>query len=115
MWCHIFSPEIKSPLADYNQFVFPIVGGRKVSHLKGNIEALGVELTDAEIDEIEDVEPFDPGFPLNFLFGHSEKKPYRARMTSNDIGLITTVTPLESVPKQRVFFPPSRVNLTGKY
>lgn len=48
-------------------YVFPIVGGRKVSHLKGNIEALGLELSDKDIEEIEGATPFDPGFPLNFL------------------------------------------------
>ncbi|MCJ1365211.1 hypothetical protein MMC16_004332 [Acarospora aff. strigata] len=48
-------------------YVFPIVGGRKVEHLKGNIEALGLELEDKDIEEIEGATPFDPGFPLKFL------------------------------------------------
>ena len=47
-------------------YVFPICGGRKVEHLKGNIEALGVKLTDEDIDEIESAVPFDVGFPNNF-------------------------------------------------
>lgn len=50
-------------------YVFPIVGGRKVEHLKGNIEALGLKLTEADIEEIEGAYPFDIGFPLNFLGG----------------------------------------------
>ena len=45
--------------------VFPIVGGRKVEHLKGNIEALKIELSDEEIKEIEAAVEFDPGFPFN--------------------------------------------------
>lgn len=49
-------------------YVFPIVGGRKVEHLKGNIEALEVNLTPEEIDEIDAAVPFDIGFPHNFLF-----------------------------------------------
>ena len=48
-------------------YVFPICGGRKIDHLKGNIEALSLKLTDEEIEEIEDATPFDVGFPLNFL------------------------------------------------
>ena len=48
-------------------YVFPIVGGRKVEHLKGNIEALGLELSEGEIEEIEAATAFDVGFPLNFL------------------------------------------------
>ncbi|KAI4178604.1 MAG: hypothetical protein L6R41_008315, partial [Letrouitia leprolyta] len=49
-------------------YVFPIVGGRKVEHLKGNIEALKVELTDEEVDEIDSAVPFQVGFPMNMLF-----------------------------------------------
>lgn len=81
------------------QYVFPIVGGRKVEHLKGNIEALGVELTPEEIDEIEDTEPFDVGFPQSFLF---PGKPYRTRYTTQDMPLVTANTALESIPKPSV-------------
>lgn len=77
-------------------YVFPIVGGRKVEHLKGNIAALGVELSQDEIDEIEDTEPFDPGFPNSFLF---VGKPWRSRYVSNDIFLVTSNAPVDSMPK----------------
>lgn len=50
-------------------YVFPIVGGRKVEHLKGNIEALSLRLTPEEIEEIETGYDFDVGFPHNFLSG----------------------------------------------
>ncbi|UZJ53712.1 hypothetical protein CBS101457_003032 [Exobasidium rhododendri] len=50
-------------------YFFPIVGGRKVEHLSGNIEALGVTLTEEEIKEVESVYPFDFGFPHTFLSG----------------------------------------------
>jgi aryl-alcohol dehydrogenase-like predicted oxidoreductase len=45
-------------------YVFPIVGGRKIEHLKGNIEALSLELTDEDMAEIESAVPFDLGFPM---------------------------------------------------
>ncbi|KAM0432807.1 hypothetical protein ACHAPT_004509 [Fusarium lateritium] len=48
-------------------YVFPIVGGRKVDHLRGNIEALTLELTEEDINEIDSAVDFDPGFPHNFL------------------------------------------------
>ena len=54
-------------------YVFPVIGGRKVEHLKGNIEALRVELTEEEIKEIEEAVPFDPGFPLGFMFGVKDR------------------------------------------
>lgn len=47
--------------------VFPIVGGRKVEHLKDNIKALSIHLTDAQAEELEKVSPLDVGFPSNFV------------------------------------------------
>ena len=48
-------------------YVFPIVGGRKIEHLKGNIEALSLELTDEDMKEIEATVPFDIGFPMSMV------------------------------------------------
>ncbi|MCJ1390679.1 hypothetical protein MMC18_003540 [Xylographa bjoerkii] len=49
-------------------YVFPIVGGRKVDHLRGNVEALGLVLDTQDIEEIEQVGKWDAGFPHNMLF-----------------------------------------------
>lgn len=48
-------------------YVFPIVGGRKLEHLKSNIEALELELSEEDLAKIEGAADFDIGFPLNFL------------------------------------------------
>lgn len=50
-------------------YVFPIVGGRTIDHLKQNIEALTLELSEEDIDEIESAVPFDIGFPNTFYYG----------------------------------------------
>ncbi|KAG5938842.1 hypothetical protein E4U60_001168 [Claviceps pazoutovae] len=50
-------------------YVFPVVGGRKVEHLKANVEALTIELSNQEVHDIEAAVPFDLGFPHNFLWG----------------------------------------------
>jgi aryl-alcohol dehydrogenase-like predicted oxidoreductase len=47
--------------------VFPIIGGRKVEHLKDNIQALKIKLTDKQIEYLESVKPLDVGFPNNFI------------------------------------------------
>jgi len=47
--------------------VFPIVGGRKVEHLHDNIQALKIKLTTEQIQKLESVVPFEPGFPNNFV------------------------------------------------
>ncbi|KFY40488.1 hypothetical protein V494_03471 [Pseudogymnoascus sp. VKM F-4513 (FW-928)] len=48
-------------------YVFPMVGGRKIEHLKDNIQALKIRLTPEQISYLEGVKPFDVGFPTNFL------------------------------------------------
>ena len=50
-------------------YVFPLVGGRKVEHIKGNVEALRIELSKNDVDKIEEAYRFDPGFPHTFLSG----------------------------------------------
>ncbi|OMP81809.1 Norsolorinic acid reductase [Diplodia seriata] len=50
-------------------YVFPIVGGRKVEHIQGSIDALSVSLTEEEIERVEAAYEFDPGFPHTFLSG----------------------------------------------
>jgi len=50
-------------------YVFPIVGGRKIDHLKGNIDGLRLDLTAEDMQEIEGGYSFDLGFPMNFLGG----------------------------------------------
>ncbi|KAJ5537615.1 hypothetical protein N7513_005568 [Penicillium frequentans] len=47
--------------------VFPLVGGRKVEHLKDNIQALSIRLTQKQIEFLEAAKPFDEGFPNNFI------------------------------------------------
>ncbi|KAF7318174.1 Aldo-ket-red domain-containing protein [Mycena chlorophos] len=48
-------------------YVFPIIGGRKISHLLSNVEALDIVLSDEQIAFIEGVLPFEPGFPGNLI------------------------------------------------
>ncbi|CAI7600903.1 unnamed protein product [Penicillium viridicatum] len=47
--------------------VFPLIGGHSVEYLEGNIQALSVKLTQAQIEHLESVKPFNPGFPHNFI------------------------------------------------
>jgi aryl-alcohol dehydrogenase-like predicted oxidoreductase len=57
-------------------YVFPIVGGRTIDHLRQNIEALSLELSERDIEEIESAVSFDPGFPNTILWrGKSPDNP----------------------------------------
>ena len=47
--------------------MFPLLGGRKIEHLKANIEALGLQLTPEDIVEIEAAYDFEPGYPHTMI------------------------------------------------
>lgn len=48
-------------------YTFPILGGRKISNLKANIEALGLRLSPTDMEEIDKAYGFDTGFPHYFI------------------------------------------------
>ncbi|CAI4720254.1 BAP_1a_G0043750.mRNA.1.CDS.1 [Saccharomyces cerevisiae] len=47
--------------------VFPLIGGRKIEHLKQNIEALSIKLTPEQIEYLESIVPFDVGLPKSLI------------------------------------------------
>jgi aryl-alcohol dehydrogenase-like predicted oxidoreductase len=75
-------------------YVFPIVGGRKVDHLKGNIEALSLELSDEDMKEIEAATPFEMGFPHSII----GTKP------NSEFWFVTQAGTLDFVEGQKVCF-----------
>lgn len=81
-------------------YVFPIIGQRKVDHLLANIEALKIELTPEDFDQIDSAVPFDPGFPNNFLFAN-----YHLNVTSSDVWLVKVAGHLDSVEYPRAIRP----------
>ena len=81
-------------------YVFPIVGGRKIEHLKTNIDALSIELSDEEIDEVDNAAPFEIGFPMSLIFEYGGGK-YNTRMGTGDIFLLKSAVCLDNVGKVR--------------
>jgi hypothetical protein len=82
--------------------VFPIVGGRKIQHLKENIAALTIRLTDEEIKEIEAAgQDFKMGFPHNFL-GGGEHGASQAK----DVGLLKLTGHYDFHDIKKVLIPP---------
>ena len=62
-------------------YVVPIVGNRTLEHMKGNIDALNVVLSEDDVKEIEEAYPFDVGFPMNFLFQGPVKDAHPSHST----------------------------------
>ena len=84
-------------------YVFPICGGRKVDHLKGNIEALGLQLSKEDMEEIEQAYDFDVGFPHNMLAGgpNAAKGP-QDNVVSKRLGHIDYVLSPQPIPPQEL-------------
>lgn len=45
----------------------PIVGARKLSHVKDNLQAVDFTLTPEQIERLNKASSFDPPFPHNFV------------------------------------------------
>ncbi|CAD0025028.1 unnamed protein product, partial [Aureobasidium pullulans] len=86
--------------------VFPIVGQRKVEHLKANIDALSIRLTQEDIKEIEGAAPFDPGFPHTFLFAD---KWDVTNNTAADVKLTGLAARIDAPPTQKPVQPRTEV------
>jgi len=77
-------------------YVFPMIGGRKIEHLKQNIQALEISLSQEQIQRIESSNPIDLGFPYTVI-GHSvETSPFGAFLSPHVY---------DSVPAQGVITP----------
>jgi aryl-alcohol dehydrogenase-like predicted oxidoreductase len=79
-------------------YVKPIVGGRKVSHLEGNVAALGLRLSPEEIEAIDGAYGFDIGFPHSFLSANNAMitGPENNRF-ANNMGLLDHVQGLKPI------------------
>lgn len=44
-------------------YTYPLVGGSKVEHLKRNIKALELTLSDEQMQRLDEAAKFDHGFP----------------------------------------------------
>ena len=76
--------------------VFPIIGGRKVEQLEGNIEALNVSLSDEQVKYLESILPFEPGFPHNFVVSAPSIRSCRAHRIYAFVDRATVPTTLGS-------------------
>ena len=78
-------------------WMYPIVGGRTVEHLKANIKALDIWLMEDEVKEIEEACPFERGFP------HSMMAPQitSGEITAADCWVIANAGSLDLVEREK--------------
>ncbi|KAI1120272.1 putative norsolorinic acid reductase [Nemania abortiva] len=82
-------------------YLFPIIGGRKIEHLKSNIEALRLELTQEDLDTIDKGYDFELGFPHGFL-----STTGKAPQGPQDINIIQALGHFDYVAPQTAIKPP---------
>ena len=63
-------------------YVFPIIGGRKVEHLQANLEALEISLSDEQIKKLDNIVPFNKGFPFSLFVSGLPALTVRVRSSS---------------------------------
>ncbi|EKM50555.1 uncharacterized protein PHACADRAFT_213470 [Phanerochaete carnosa HHB-10118-sp] len=79
-------------------YVFPIIGGRKVEHLYQNMEALDISLTPEQIKVLDDIVPFDKGFPFTaFGDGSDYDRIYKS---AGHFDKWPVLQPIRPAPKQ---------------
>ncbi|KAL4968930.1 NADP-dependent oxidoreductase domain-containing protein [Aspergillus stella-maris] len=65
-------------------YVVPIVGVQTTDHVKVMNDAITVKLSTEDIRSIQDAAPFNPLFPMNFLFDTKGDKGYSTKLTLAD-------------------------------
>ncbi|KFY74882.1 hypothetical protein V499_05096 [Pseudogymnoascus sp. VKM F-103] len=86
-------------------FVFPIVGVQTVEHVKAMPDALRIKLSKEDIDEIQGAIPFDPLFPMNFLFNFKGTQDYSLGLTATHNQQYQMSAWIDAPPKQAPFEP----------
>ena len=71
-----------SYLLHQSPYVFTIVGVQTTSHVNALPAALTVKFSKEDISRIHDACPFNPLFPMNFLFGFKGDQPYHLGLTT---------------------------------
>jgi aryl-alcohol dehydrogenase-like predicted oxidoreductase len=88
-------------------YVFPIVGGRKIEHLAGNIEALELALDEEDLKEIDGAYEFEHGFPHEFLSGDhfADDEPSKIAQGPQDVWLTTMLGSIDFVQQTKAIVP----------
>ncbi|KAL4802097.1 NADP-dependent oxidoreductase domain-containing protein [Aspergillus unguis] len=84
-------------------YVIPIVGVQTTDHVRAMNDAITLKLSSEEIRSIQDAAPFNPLFPMSFLFGKNNGKGYSTRLTTADHVQYRMGAWINAPPKQSVY------------
>ncbi|KAI9369680.1 NADP-dependent oxidoreductase domain-containing protein [Aspergillus egyptiacus] len=84
-------------------YVIPIVGVQTIDQVKAMNDAVTVRLSKDEIQAIQDAAPFNPLFPMNFLYDCKDGKGYSTRLTPADHMQYRMWAHIDAPPKQPTY------------
>lgn len=88
-------------LLSQHPYTVPIVGVQTVEHIKAMPDALRVELSKEDIAKIHEASPYDPGFPMTFLFNFKSDQPFHLGLTEKDVQQYQMSAIIGGPPKQQ--------------
>lgn len=84
-------------------YVFPLVGSRKLEHLQGSIQALGLALDEEDLKEIDGAYGFEHGFPHEFISGNhfADHEPSKMAAGPKDVWLTKMLGTIDFVEQTK--------------
>ena len=76
-----------------------------MEHVQAIPDALRIKLSPTEIGSIHDASPFEPLFPMNFLFNFRGDQPYHLGLTAADNEQYQMTAQVQAPPKQPHYEP----------
>ncbi|KAF2170318.1 hypothetical protein M409DRAFT_64103 [Zasmidium cellare ATCC 36951] len=90
-------------LISQSPYVVPLVGVQTVEHVTAMSATLDIRLTDEDVKSIHEASPFDPLFPMSFLFNFRGEQPYHLGLTERDNQQYQMAARIGGPPKQRPY------------
>jgi hypothetical protein len=78
------------------------VGVQTVQHVKAMPDALGIKLSEEDIKAIQSAVPFNPLFPMSFLFNYKGGQDYNLRHTAQHNQQYQMAAWIDAPPKNLV-------------
>ncbi|KAJ5812697.1 hypothetical protein N7447_009720 [Penicillium robsamsonii] len=89
-------------------YVFPMVGTRTVEHVKALEDGLKIALSKEDLEFIEDAIPFNPLFPMTFLYTFGGDRKYSIGLTPADNFQYRMASFMDSPDHQPPVKPPTK-------
>lgn len=98
----LISSQALAYLRHQSPYVFPVVGVNTVGHVEALPDSLGIALSKEDVESIHEASPFEPPFPMNFLYNYKRTQKYNLGLTPANNQQYQMGGWIDAVPKQFV-------------